>query len=111
MTWLDTRTAAPASASRWNSCPQVAAQHRVEADGRLVEDEQVGVAEQRDGQAGAGALTAAEPPDHLVGGVLEVDRLDAAVDLVPVEPRAPGRRTCRFSATVRSSYTLAACVR
>ena len=46
--------------------PQVAAQHRVEADGRLVEHQHVGVAEQRDGEAGPGALAAAEVADHLV---------------------------------------------
>ena len=40
--------------------PEVAAQHRVEPDGRLVEDEQLGAAEQRDREAGPGALAAAE---------------------------------------------------
>ena len=53
MTWLETSTAAPASAIRWNSAQRSLAQHRVEADGRLVEHQQLGLAEQRDGQAGA----------------------------------------------------------
>ena len=44
--------------------PQVAAQHRVKAHRRLVEDEQVGTAEQRDRQADAGELAAGERADQ-----------------------------------------------
>ena len=40
--------------------PQVAAQYGVEADGRLVEHEEFGLAEQGDGQRDAAALAAGE---------------------------------------------------
>lgn len=40
--------------------PQVAAQDRVEADGRFVQDEQVRGAEQGDGEGDTGALAAGE---------------------------------------------------
>ena len=51
--------------------PEVAAEHGVETDGRLVEDEQLGLAEQRGGERDAGALAAGE------------------------RRRRPGRRGCR----------------
>ena len=48
-----------------------------------------------------------EPADHLVGVLDQVDRLDGScVDPLGARRRAPGRRSARFSATVRSSYTL-----
>ena len=46
MTWLDTSTVRPSAASPRNIVPQVAPQHRVEADGRLVEHEHLGVADE-----------------------------------------------------------------
>ena len=39
MTWLETRSVVPRAASAWNVRPEVAAQHRIEPDGRLVEDQ------------------------------------------------------------------------
>ena len=53
MTWLETRAAARRRRVV-EQLPQVAAQHRVETDGRLVEDQQSGVTEQRDREAGPG---------------------------------------------------------
>ncbi len=90
--------------------PQVAAQHRVEARPWARRARAGRAAEQGDREAGPGALAAAEPADDLVGVRAEVDRLDDPVHLVAGRRRAPGRRTRRFSATVRSSYTLAAWV-
>ena len=110
MTWLETKTAVPAVGEPVEQRPEVLAQDRVEADRRLVEHQQVGRAEQRDGEAGPAALAAAEPADDLVAVVGEVDRVDDPVDLGRGRRRAPGRRSARFSATVRSSYTLAAWV-
>ena len=110
ITWLETSTAAPRVGEPVEQRPQVPAQHRVEADGRLVEHQQVGLVEQGDGEAGPGALPAAELADDLVGVAGEVDGLDA-----PGRPRSsptPSTRAKkrRFSVTVRSSYTLAAWV-
>ena len=90
--------------------PEVAAQHRVEPDGRLVEDEQVRAAEQRDGEAGPRALAAAEPADHLVArGWPRSTASIARVDLGVAAPSTRAKKR-RFSVTVRSSYTLAAWV-
>src|SRR3954452_1881207 len=61
--------------------PQAAAQHRVEPDGRLVEDQHLAVAEQRHRQGCARALAAPEPSHLLVPAVAEVDALDAPVHL------------------------------
>ncbi len=60
--------------------PQVAAQHRVQAHRRLVEYEQVGVAEQGDSEAGTAALASREAPDHLVAVVTEGHRVDGLAD-------------------------------
>ena len=56
----------PAAAKLAERPPELLAQDRVEADGRLVEDEQVGLAEQRCRQRDARALAAGEAADHLV---------------------------------------------
>ena len=47
ITWLETSSVAPVVAQPAEERPQVAAQHRVEADGRLVQHEQLRRAEQR----------------------------------------------------------------
>ena len=47
--------------------PEVSAEHRVEADRRLVEDEQVRVAEERGGERDARALAAREGSHFLAG--------------------------------------------
>ena len=73
--------------------PQVASEHRVEPDRRLVEHQQVGGAEQRHREAGPRQLAAAEPADDLVGVVgrgRPVD--DRPVDARRVGARARGRR-------------------
>ena len=60
--------------------PQVAAQHRVEPDGRLVEHEDVGLVEERRRERDARLLPAREPPDEVCGHVGEADALDHRVD-------------------------------
>lgn len=61
--------------------PEVAAQDGVEADGRFVEDEQFGCAEQGDGEGDAGALASGEPACEGVGVRGEVDVGDGAGDV------------------------------
>ena len=63
ITWLDTSTRGPRLGEAVEGPPQLDAQHRVEADRGLVEDEQVGLAEQGDGQRHPGPLSAREPAD------------------------------------------------
>ena len=58
--------------------PEVAAQHRVQADGRLVEDEHLGIADQGAGQIGPGLLAAGEVDDERLRVVGEVDIGDGA---------------------------------
>ena len=53
---------------------------RVEAVGRLVQDQQIGIGEQRGGQAEALAHTEREPADPAVGRVGEFDELEHVVD-------------------------------
>ena len=64
----------PASASAWNVAHRSRAQHRVEADRRLVEDEQLGLAEQRRGERDPRPLPAGEVARRPVGVVAEADR-------------------------------------
>ena len=75
--------------------PQVAAQHRVEPHGRLVEDQQVGPAEQRDRQRDPRALPAGQGADGAVGLLDEVDlgqrpRHPVGVDAEDRAPRTAG---------------------
>ena len=44
--------------------PEVGPEHRIEADGRLVEDEQLGLAEERHTEGDAAALASAQGPDE-----------------------------------------------
>ena len=91
MTWLETKHRGAVVGEPVEQRPQVAAQHRVEADGGLVEHQQVGAAEQGDREAGPGALAAAEPADHLVGVVGRGRRPSiAALDLVAAGAEHPG---------------------
>ena len=72
--------------------PQVAAQHRVEPDGRLVEHQQLGLADQRDGEArpaSAGRRRACRPAT--AAWLVEVDRVDA-----------PGRRRRAAAPSIRA---------
>ena len=76
--------------------PQVAAQDGVEADGRFVEDEEFGGAEQGDGEGDAAALAAGEVAGEGVGVGGEVDVGDGAGDGRRGGGRAaarPGSRT------------------
>ena len=61
--------------------PEVAPQHGVEPDGRLVEHEQIRLAEQRGGQRDARALAARQRAGELVAGVGEVDGGERPADL------------------------------
>ena len=70
--------------------PEVAPEHRIEADRRLVEHEHVGLVEQRRGERDAGLLPAREAPDELRGRVGEADTLDHGVD--PRRRGAPSTR-------------------
>ena len=74
----------PAVGDPVEQLPQVAAQHRVQADGRLVEHQQVRRTQQGDGQAGAAALPAGQPADHLAAVVVEPDAGDRLVHPGPV---------------------------
>ena len=58
MTWLDTSTVRPSAARPPEQVPQVAAQHRVEPDRRLVEHEHLGVPDERAGEVGPRPLAA-----------------------------------------------------
>ena len=58
ITWLETSSDVPVGGQPVEHLPQVTAQHRVQAHRRLVEDQQVRAAEQRDGKAHPGKLAA-----------------------------------------------------
>ena len=101
ITWLDTSSVVPASASPWNSAPQVVAEHRVEADRRLVEDEQLGCAEQRAASEtrAAGRRTAA----HELVGVSASPTSARARSAARPASRGPPRSSGGCLATVRSA--------
>ena len=92
--------------------PELSPQHRIEPDGRLVEHQELGVAEERRAERDAGLLTAGEPSDDVSGQGHEVDGSEHLVDplcrriedprevaevlangQIPVIPTAPG--SCR----------------
>ena len=62
ITWLETSSVIPLSGSPAEHRPQVLAEHRIEPDGGLVEEQQPRRAQQRNGQADPGALPAGQPP-------------------------------------------------
>ena len=70
--------------------PEVLAQDRVEPDRGLVEHQQVGLSQQGHGQAGAAALAAAEPADHLPLVAAEVDCVDDPGDLFVTDTEHAG---------------------
>ena len=109
ITWLDTSTAAPAVGQPVEERPQVAAQHRVEADRRLVEHQQVGLLSSATARLTRDRWPPESRPTTWSRVAGEVDGGEAPLDLgaADAEHRAKNRR---FSATVRSSYTLAAWV-
>ena len=93
MTWLETSSVAPRVGEAVEELPEVAAEHRVEADGRLVEDEQLRVAEQRGRERDARALAAGEARDDAVGVLVERDVVDRALRPRPRARRARARRS------------------
>src|SRR5207249_4414477 len=60
--------------------PQVTAEDRVEAYGRLVEHQQARLVQERGGQRHPRPFTAGEIPDELIVVLAEVDRLEGRVD-------------------------------
>jgi hypothetical protein len=62
--------------------PEVPAQHGVEADPRLVENEQLRPVEQRRGEGDAGALASREAVDALPGLRSQVDLVEHLLDPV-----------------------------
>ena len=71
---------------------QLGAGDRVEARGRLVEEEDVGIGEQLDGDAGAFALAAAQRADPDVGLIGQPDGVEGVTDGVVDLARACRRR-------------------
>jgi hypothetical protein len=67
---------------RPKQAPEALAQHRIEADRRLVEDEQLRPAEESRGQREPRPLTARQRARELPGRVAEVDLLDDLGDLL-----------------------------
>jgi hypothetical protein len=63
--------------------PELAAEDRVDVDGRLVEHEQLRLAEQRDGERGARELAAGERPRHLLCLTGQPDKADHLRDPLP----------------------------
>ena len=70
--------------------PQVAPQHRVEADGGLVEHQHLGAGQQGDGEGDPAALAAREGVDDPVGLAGEVDLREAAAYVVGAGAEHPG---------------------
>ena len=83
ITWLETISVVAAVGEPVEQVPEVAAKQRVEADGRLVEDEQLRLAEERVGERDPCPLAAREPRD------------DAAA-------RSPPRATVSISSSTRA---------
>ena len=101
MTWLDTMSVEPPSASARNRLHSSVAQHRVEADGGLVEHEQLRRSEHRDRERDAGLLAAAERADRLVGVAVEPHLADDPVDVGARRADEP-REVAEVLTTVRS---------
>ena len=80
ITWLETSSVVPAGRELVEERPEVASQHRVEPDGRLVEHEQLRLAEERRRERDARPLAAGEPPDDPPALGCEADDLDHLVD-------------------------------
>ena len=80
ITWLETSSVAPARGEGVERGPQVAAQDRIEPDRRLVQHQEVGIADERARERHARALPAREGPHDLAGVRPEIDRRDRLVD-------------------------------
>ena len=76
ITWLLTSSVVPRVGEVAEAGPELAAQHRVEPDGGLVQHQQPRSAEQRGGQRHTRPLAAGEAADRAVGAGGQVDRLD-----------------------------------
>ena len=78
--WLETRTVRPSAARPRSSVAQPEDAGRVEAVGRLVEHEGVGVTEQRGGETQPLAHADRVPADPAPSGVGEADEVEHLVD-------------------------------
>ena len=66
ITWLETSSVVPAVGEPVEEVPQIAPQHRVQSDRRLVKNEELRVVEQRGRERDASPLAARERSDDLV---------------------------------------------
>ena len=70
--------------------PQVGAQHRVQADRPLVENQEVGLADQGAGQRHPGALAAGQVAAVSAGLVAQADPVDGLVGGAGIDPVQSG---------------------
>ena len=91
ITWVETRSVEPASARRWNVAQSSRRSRLAEADGRLVEHEQVRRAEQRHRQRGARPLASGQVTDERAGERFEPHQLRHLGDAV-----APVQNACEI---------------
>ena len=91
--------------------PRARGGERVETDRRLVEHDQLRVADQRRGQLShPGALTSGEPVDDAIPLGLRARRRRSLRPRARAAGRGTRAKYSRFSRTVRSTYTDGACV-
>ena len=102
MTWLETSSVLPALRELVEELPQVAAEQRVEADGRLVEDEQVGTAEERDGERDARDSCPPERRPTIASAWSVSETSSIARSTAPRGASSTRAKKRRFSRTVRS---------
>ena len=69
--------------------PQVTAQHRIETDGRLVEHEQLGRAQERGAERDPTELATGQRPGEPVDLGAQVDVVERALDVVVADPEDP----------------------
>ena len=89
--WLETSTVRPSSARPRRKAAQPVDALGVEAVGRLVEDQDLGVAEQGGGQAEALAHAEREAADPAAGVGGQPDLVEGLVDPVPGQPGGGGQ--------------------
>jgi hypothetical protein len=88
--WLETSSVAPRSAGAREQAPQLDAEQRVKPDGRLVEDQQLGLAEEHRRERDPRALAAGEVPDELAGAGGDRNGLEDLVDAGAGDPEDAG---------------------
>ena len=73
---METTTPAPPAAAAGDQAPQLGAAHRVHAGGGLVEDQQLGLVQHRQGEGELLAHAAGEPAGEPVAGAVEARLLE-----------------------------------